>query len=86
MHLKNRYVRNTDNKNTEKAFSICELLSFNQASFSSYPPQILILQFPIPRAFLPPSPFLSNLPILSNVIRPRATTGIGHSKPDTNPS
>ena len=48
-------------KNVGKLFSKYELLFFDQASFSSYPSKILILQFLIPRAFLPPLPSLSNL-------------------------
>ena len=49
-----------DNKNIGKLFSKYELLFLNQANSSSDPSQILILQFPIPRASIPPSPCLSN--------------------------
>ena len=42
-----------------KLFSKYELLFLDQANFSSDPPQILIQQFSIPRAFLPPSPAVS---------------------------
>ena len=51
-----------DNKSIEKFFSelISELFSLNQANFSSDPSQILILQYVIPSALLPPSPSLSS--------------------------
>ena len=49
-----------DNKNIGKLLSKFELLFLNQASYSSDSSQILILQFLKPRAFLSPSPFLSN--------------------------
>ena len=49
-----------DDKHIGKLFSKGELLFLDQANFSSDPSQILVLQFPIPRAFLPTSPFLSN--------------------------
>ena len=49
-----------DNKNIGKLFSKYELLFLDQANFTSDPSQILILQFPIPRAYLPPSPSLLN--------------------------
>ena len=45
-----------DNKNIGKLFSKYELLFLDQANSSSNPNQILILQFAIPRAFLPSSP------------------------------
>ena len=48
------------NKNIGKLFSKYELLFLGQANPSSDPSQILILQFPIPRASLPPSLSLSN--------------------------
>ena len=48
------------NKNIGKLFSKYELLFLGQANPSSDPSQILILQFPIPRASLPPSPSLSH--------------------------
>ena len=44
-----------DNKYIGKLFSNYELLFLDQANFSSEPSQILILQFPIPRASLSPS-------------------------------
>ena len=47
-----------DNKSIGKLFSKYELLFLSQANSSSDPSQILILQFPIPRAFLPLSPSL----------------------------
>ena len=50
----------SDNKNFEKLFSKYELLFLDQANSSSNPSQILIQQFPIPRASLPPSPSLPN--------------------------
>ena len=49
-----------NNKNIGKLFSKDELLFLDQANSKSDPSQILILQFPIPRASLPPSPSLSN--------------------------
>ena len=48
------------NKNIGKLFSKYKLLFPNQASSSSDPSQILILQHPIPMSFLPPSPSLAN--------------------------
>ena len=47
-------------KTLKKLFSKYELIFLDQASFSSDPTKILILQFPIPIASLPPSPSLSN--------------------------
>ena len=49
-----------DNKNIGKSFSKYELLFLDQANSRSALSQVLILQFPIPTAFLPLSPFLSN--------------------------
>ena len=49
-----------DNKNIEKVFSEYELLSLDQSNSSPDPSLILILQFPIARASLPPSIFMSN--------------------------
>ena len=43
-----------DNKNVEKLFSKYDLLFLDQLNSSSDLSQILILQFPIPRAFQPP--------------------------------
>ena len=60
MHLKNQCIRNTDKKSTGKLFTKYELLFLDQANSIFDPSQIWILQFPIPRAFLPPSPFLHN--------------------------
>ena len=48
------------NENTLNVNKKYELHFLDQANSSSDPSQILILQFPIPRAFLPPSPSLSN--------------------------
>ena len=50
-----------DNKNIGKLFSKYELLFLDQATSSSDPSQILIIQFPALRASLPPSSSLSNL-------------------------
>ena len=47
-----------DTKNIENLFSKYVLLFLDQANSSSDLSQILILQFPTPKAFLPPSPFL----------------------------
>ena len=49
-----------DNKNIRKLFSKYKLLFLDEADSSQDPSQILILQFAIPRASLPPSPSLSN--------------------------
>ena len=49
-----------DIKNIGKLFSKFELLYLDQANFSSDPSQILMLNLPISRAFLPPSPSLPN--------------------------
>ena len=49
-----------NNKHIGELFSKYELLFLDQANSSSDPSQILILQFPVPRAFLAPLPFLSN--------------------------
>ena len=49
-----------DNKNIEKIFSKHKLLFLDRANSSSDLSQILILRFPIPRASLPPSTFLSD--------------------------
>ena len=48
------------NKNIEKLFSKHQLLFLDQANSSYDLSQMLILQYPIPRAFLRPLPFLSN--------------------------
>ena len=50
-----------DNKKNEKLFSKYELFFWDQANFYSNSFQVLMLQYPILRASLPPSPFLSNL-------------------------
>ena len=50
------------NKNTGNLLSKYELLSLDQANFSYDPSQMLILQYSIPTASLPPSPSLSNFP------------------------
>ena len=52
-----------DNTNIGKLFSNYELFSLDQANFSSDTSQILILQYPHPRASLPPLPSLSNFPL-----------------------
>ena len=49
-----------DNKNIGTFFSKYELFFLDQANFSSNRFQILQLQYPIPRASLPPLPSLSN--------------------------
>ena len=49
-----------DNKNTGKLWSKYELRFLDQVNSSSNLCQILILQFPIPRALLASSPSLSN--------------------------
>ena len=49
-----------NNKNIGKLFSKDELLFLDQANSKSDASQILIVQFPIPAASLPPSPSLSN--------------------------
>ena len=59
-NLKIDVLEITDNINIEKLFSRYELLSLDQANSHFDPSKILILQFPMPRAALPPSPFLSN--------------------------
>ena len=48
------------NRHIGKLFSKYELLFLDRANSSSDPSQILILQFPIPRDFLPPLLFLLN--------------------------
>ena len=48
-----------DNKNIGKLFSKNELLFLDQVNSNSDPSQILTLQFPRPRASLPPSLSLS---------------------------
>ena len=49
-----------DNKQILKLFSKYELLFLDQPNSCSNPSQTLVLQFPLPRAFLTPSSFLSN--------------------------
>ena len=49
-------------KNIGELLSKYELFSLDQANFSSDPSHILILQYPIPKASLPPLPSLSNFP------------------------
>ena len=51
-----------DNTKIGKLFSNYELFSLDQANFSSDTSQILILEYPIPRASLPPSSSLSISP------------------------
>ena len=53
------------NKNTGNLLSRYELFSLDQANFSSDPSQMLILQYSIPTASLPPSPSLSNFPLVN---------------------
>ena len=50
----------TDNRNIGKFISKYKLLFLDQAISNSDPSQILIVQYPIPRVCLPPSPPLSN--------------------------
>ena len=57
-HLKMDAFKIPDNKNIGKLFSKFELLFLDHANPSSDPSQISILQFPIARASLPPSPSL----------------------------
>ena len=67
-YLKNRYIRNTrQNKNIGKLSSKYELLFLDQASSSSDPSKILILQLVIPRASLSPLPSLSNLTLTNRI-------------------
>ena len=49
-----------DRKNIGKLFLKFELIFLDYADFSFDPSQILILQYPIPPTYLPPSPSLSN--------------------------
>ena len=49
-----------DNKHIEKLFSKYKLVFLDQGNSISDPSQILILQFSIPRGFLPPLPSLVN--------------------------
>ena len=56
--LKIDVLKLPDNKNIGKLFSKYELLFLDQTNSSSDPSQILIQQFPMPRASLPPSPSL----------------------------
>ena len=53
-----------DNRNIGTLFSKYELFFLDQAYFSSDPPQILILQFVVPRVSLSLSPSLSNLTLV----------------------
>ena len=91
-----------DNKNIRKFFSKYKLLFLGQSDSRSDPSQILILQYPIPGAFLSPSPSLwsytlvnwnpsstqssSYFPILLYIIRPHATTSIGYTNTYAKPS
>ena len=54
-----------DNKNVGKLFSKYKVSFLDQADSSSDPYQMIILQFPIPRASLPPSPSLSNFTLVN---------------------
>ena len=58
--LKHDVFEIPDNKSIGKLFSKYELLFLDQVKSSSDPSEILILQFPIPRASLPLSISLSN--------------------------
>ena len=58
--LKTGLFESPDKKKTRKLFSKCELLFLDQAIFRSNPYQILIKQYPIPRAFLLPLQSLSS--------------------------
>ena len=60
MHLKIDVFEIPDNKHIGKFFSKYKLVFFNQGNPISDPSQILILQFSIPRGFLPPLPSLVN--------------------------
>ena len=86
-----------DNKNIEKLFSKYELLPLDQAHSSYDASQILIrtsLTISIKFLHIQLKPFFKTIlimlfigfPILSYAIQPRATTGIGYSKPYANPS
>ena len=61
--LKLIFFELSGNKNTGKLLSIYEIFSLDHANFSYDPSQILILQYPIPTASLPPSPSLPNFPL-----------------------
>ena len=52
-----------ENKNIWKLLSKYELIFLDKVNSSSDPSEILILQSPISRAFLPPSRFLSKFDI-----------------------
>ena len=53
--LKTDVLELPDNKNIRKLFSKNQLFSLDHTNFSSDPSQILILQYPTPKAPLPPS-------------------------------
>ena len=59
-HLTNSVFEIPENKNIGKLFSKYKLVFLDQANSSSDLPQILIPQFPTPRAFLPRSSSLSS--------------------------
>ena len=59
-NLKTDVFELLDNKNIGALFSKYEMFFLDQANFSSNSFQIWQLQYPIPRASLPPLPFLSN--------------------------
>ena len=63
--LQSDVIKIPDNKNIGKNISKNELLFLDQVNPNSDPSQILTLQFPIPRASLPPSVSLSYF-ILAN--------------------
>ena len=89
-----------DNKNIGKLFSKYELFFLDHANFSSDPFQILILQYPVPRAALFPSTSLSNFTLANwnpSSTQPSAcsiesypmqthVTIIGYNKPNAKPS
>ena len=58
--LKTDVFEMLDNEIIRKLFSTFEVLFMDQSSSSSDSSQMLIQQFPIPRASLSPSPSLSN--------------------------
>ena len=65
LNVKFNVFKIPDNKNIGKLFSKYEMLYLDQANSSSDPSQILILQFPTPRASLSPSSSLSNFTLVS---------------------
>ena len=62
--LKTHVFELPDKKNIGKLFSNCKFLFLDQANFSSDPSQILMLQYPISRASMLPTPSFSNFPLV----------------------